>query len=323
MNEDYLIDSIGRLDEDIIQRVNEVRISKKSRPNSRKWFSMAACIALFLSVVFTAEATSGTVSNLLAPLFGGAQTEIVDEIGVPIGASTTVDGYTLTADAIIGDRHNLAIVYTLSREDGQPIPEKVFFKEWQTDVIRGTSGGGSLRTVEDEEHPNVIHFVESWHRRVPLIGRVVTASFSTLAIYNEGEEDTILSDGTWKLTYTLRHMDSSEKLPVDDFFITDDGGNQYELNSILLSPVGIHLDMTLQNASFEYFNHGAFHDFNVRLALKDGTEIPLEGGGGGGMTEGDKTAEVAYSAMFDIPVPREDIKSIMICDAVYEMNQTD
>ena len=314
MNKDYLIDSIGRLDEDIIQKVHEVRISKKSRPNSWKWFSMAACIALFLSIVFTAEATSGTVSNLLAPLFGGAQTEIVDEIGVPIGASTTVDGYTLTADAIIGDRHNLAIVYTLSREDGQPIPEK---------VIRGTSGGGSLRTVVDEEHPNVIHFVESWHRRVPLIGRVVTASFSTLAIYNEGEEDTILSESTWKLTYTLRHMDSSEKLPVDDFFITDDGGNQYELNSILLSPVGIHLDMTLQNASFEYFNHGAFYDFNVCLALKDGTEIPLEGGGGGGMTEGDKTAEVAYSAMFDIPVPREDIKSIMICDAVYEMNQTD
>lgn len=321
MNKDYLIDSIGRLDEDIIQRVNEVRISKKSRQNSRKWFSMAACIALFLSIVFTAEATSGTVSNLLAPLFGGAQTEIVDEIGVPIGASTTVDGYTLTADAIIGDRHNLAIVYTLSREDGQPIPEKVFFKEWQTDVIRGTSGGGSLRTVEDEEHPNVIHFVESWHRRVPLIGRVVTASFSTLAIYNEGEEDTILSESTWKLTYTLRHMDSSEKLPVDDFFITDDGGNQYELNSILLSPVGIHLDMTLHNPVFE---EGVFRYFDVCLLLQDGTEMPLEnGGGGGGMTMGDKTAEVAYSAMFDIPVPRKDIKAIVICDAIYELNNAD
>ena len=86
---------------------------------------MAACIALVLSIALTAEATNGTVSNLLAPIFGGAQTEIVDDIGVPIGASTSVNGYTLTVDAIIGDRYSVMIAYTLSRDDGQPIPENI------------------------------------------------------------------------------------------------------------------------------------------------------------------------------------------------------
>ena len=58
------------------------------------------------------------------------------------------------------------------------------------------------------------------------------------------------------------------------------------------------------------------------LLLKDGTLLPLEGGGGGGMTEGDKTMEISYSSMFEIPVPREDIQAIIICDTKYELDNT-
>lgn len=41
-------------------------------------------------------------------------------------ASVTVNGYTLTADAVIGDRYNIANVYTLTRDDGQPSGERLF-----------------------------------------------------------------------------------------------------------------------------------------------------------------------------------------------------
>lgn len=320
MNKDNVIDSIGRIDDDIIQKVNAARSGKKRKLKFRRWISLAACFVLILSAALTAEAANGTVSNLLAPLFGGAQTEIVDEIGVPIGASTSVNGYTLTADAIIGDRYNVAIVYTLSRDDGEPIPDDTFFLDWQTNIIRGGSGGGSLCPVRDEDNPNILHFVESWHRQAPLTGRIVNASFSTLAIYNKDSEDTIIAEGTWDLTYTLRYQDSSGKIPVKDLYVTDKGGSYYKVQKILLSPVGIHLDMILYEP---VFGAPKLADFEISLLLTDGTEMLLEGGGGGGMRDGDKTAKLSYSAMFDIPIPREDIKAIIICDTTYELNSTD
>ena len=318
MRKDQILDSLGRIDDQVIRKVNKARNVRKPKLQVRRWAAFAACFVLILSMALTAEATNGTVSNLLAPLFGGAQTEIVDKIGVPIGASTTVDGYTLTADAIIGDRYNVAIVYTLSRDDGEPIPDDTYFKEWQTNILGGASGGGSLCPVRDDENPNVIHFIESWHRQAPLIGRIVKVSLSNLAIYNE-EEDIILSEGKWELTFTLRYDDSSEKLLVKDLYATDEGGCKYKVEEILLSPVGLHLDMILYDP---VFGQAPLMDFEVSLLLKDGTLLPLEGGGGGGMTEGDKTMEISYSSMFEIPVPREDIQAIIICDTKYELGNT-
>lgn len=128
MSKTVVIDSLGRIDDDIIQKVNAARIGKKRKLEFRKWISLAACFILILSVALTAEAANGTVSNLLAPIFGGAQTEITDKIGVPIGASTSVSGYTLTVDALIGDRYSVMIAYTLSRDDGQPIPDNIEFQ---------------------------------------------------------------------------------------------------------------------------------------------------------------------------------------------------
>lgn len=86
-------DTKGRIDDQVIQKVNEARNTQKPRLQVRRWAAFEACFVLILSMALTAEAMNGTVSNLLAPLFGGAQTEIVDEIGVPIGASTSVNGY--------------------------------------------------------------------------------------------------------------------------------------------------------------------------------------------------------------------------------------
>ena len=52
--------------------------------------------------------------------------------------------------------------------------------------------------------------------------------------------------------------------------------------------------------------------------------MPLpDGGGGGHWTEGDKKADIDYYADFDIPIPREDIKAIVICGTTYELNSTE
>lgn len=314
MSKDQILDSLGRIDDEVILKVNEARTAKKPKLNVRRWAALAACFALIISIALTVEATNGTVSNLLAPLFGGAQTEIVDEIGVPIGASATVNGYTLTLDAIIGDRYSVMVAYTLSRDDGQAIPENIDF------VSRGFNGSGyGTKILVDEDAPSVAHFHLRWRRNEPIIGRIVTATFTDLVIDN-GEDDEVIAEGTWQIKYTLRYPDSTEALPVKDFEVVDDGGRRYKVKEIMLSPVGIHLDLVFFEPDYE---GGIFKDFSMSLIMTDGTELPLpDGGGGGHWTEGDKKADVDYYANFDIPIPREDIKAIVICGTTYELNNS-
>ena len=312
MSKNQILDSLGRIDDEVIQNVNEARVARKPKLQVRRWAAFAACFALIISMALTAEATNGTVSNLLAPLFGGAQTEIVDKIGVPIGASASVNGYTLTMDAIIGDRYSVMVAYTLSRDDGQPIPENIDFRS------RGFSGSGySTKIIINEDDPSNAQFHLRWRRNDPIIGRIVTATFTDLII-DDGENDVIHAEGTWEIKYTLRYPDSTEELPVKPFEIVDDGGRQFKVEGIMLSPLGIHLDLIFFAPDYE---GGVFKDFTMSLVMTDGTEMLLnDGGGGGSWKEGDKKADVDYYAEFDVPIPRDDIKEIIICDVTYELN---
>ena len=312
MNKNQILDSLGRIDDEVIQNVNEARVARKPKLQVRRWAAFAACFALIISMALTAEATNGTVSNLLAPLFGGAQTEIVDKIGVPIGASASVNGYTLTMDAIIGDRYSVMVAYTLSRDDGQPIPENIDFRS------RGFSGSGySTKIIINEDDPSNAQFHLRWRRNDPIIGRIVTATFTDLII-DDGENDVIHAEGTWEIKYTLRYPDSTEELPVKPFEIVDDGGRRFKVEGIMLSPLGIHLVLIFFDPDYE---GGVFKDFTMSLVMTDGTEMLLnDGGGGGSWKEGDKKADVDYYAEFDIPIPREDIKEIIICGVTYELN---
>ena len=312
MSKNQILDSLGRIDDEVIQNVNEARVARKPKLQVRRWAAFAACFALIISMALTAEATNGTVSNLLAPLFGGAQTEIVDKIGVPIGASASVNGYTLTMDAIIGDRYSVMVAYTLSRDDGQPIPENIDFRS------RGFSGSGySTKIIINEDDPSNAQFHLRWRRNDPIIGRIVTATFTDLII-DDGENDVIHAEGTWEIKYTLRYPDSTEELPVKPFEVLDDGGRRFKVEGIMLSPLGIHLDLIFFDPDYE---GGVFKDFTMSLVMTDGTEMLLnDGGGGGSWKEGDKKADVDYYAEFDVPIPRDDIKEIIICGVTYELN---
>ena len=314
MSKDLILDSLGRIDDEVIQNVNEARVARKPKLQVRRWAALAACFVLIISMALTAEATNGTVSNLLAPLFGGAQTEIVDKIGVPIGASASVNGYTLTADAIIGDRYSVIIAYTLSRDDGQPIPENIDFED------RGMMASGYSTRIEiDEEDPSIARFHERWRLDVPIIGRIVSPAFTNLIIDN-GEDDTLLVEGVWELTFTFRYPDVTEKLPIKSFEVTDDGGNRYKVKKMMLSPVGVHLDLVFYNPHHE---GGIFKDFTMSLIMADGTEMSLTtGGGGGGWAMGDTEANISYYANFNIPIPRDDIKAIVICGTTYELSNS-
>jgi hypothetical protein len=96
------------------------RAERRARRPLLRTALIAACLTAALAVTAGATGVLKSAAEAFAPIFGGsaAQTEIIDKIGYPVGASDTAGGVTITADAVLGDQYNAAIVFTITRDDG-------------------------------------------------------------------------------------------------------------------------------------------------------------------------------------------------------------
>lgn len=305
------------LDDELIDEAIGSNERKKKVFNFKIFWTVAASIAIIAGLLLTAEATNGGVSNALAPLFNMAQTELVDDVGVPVGVSATADGYTLTADAAIGDRYNVAVVYTLTRDDGQPIPEIVTFNNWNSDLTNKVSGaGGSLHRVADKDHPNKMHFVETWSVSGSIFNRYITVDFSDLEFKTENGDWETIAEGPWELSYTLRYKDSTIKVPAVSTKVTDIEGKEYIIKKIQLSPFGIHIDGKWLHPVMGEDNN--MHCFSVKICKTDGEIIELEDRNiRWGFGEKSKAARFDYSAMFPEPILTDNVESLIICDTEF------
>ena len=82
-----------------------------------------AAVGVAAAVVLTVGASATGVLRSAGEAFQGmfgptADTEIIDKIGRPVGASDTDNGVTVTADAIIGDKYHYAVTYSIAKVDG-------------------------------------------------------------------------------------------------------------------------------------------------------------------------------------------------------------
>ncbi|MDU1881500.1 MAG: DUF4179 domain-containing protein, partial [Eggerthella sp.] len=104
------------------QRIEAVAAAEPlPRPTrrSRALVIAAAAAVLALAVGCTAYA-SGMLGRASAPAKETpATTEVVDGIGRP-DAHASSDGVTVTAEAVMGDRSNYAIVFSIAKDDGTP-----------------------------------------------------------------------------------------------------------------------------------------------------------------------------------------------------------
>lgn len=336
MTADLLYDAIGEIREDLLADAEAVRL--RSRRRFLRHLAVACAAVLLLALPVSAEMRTGYVSNLLIPLYGGTQTELVDSIGVPLNASTTVNGYTLTADAVIGDRYNIAVVYTLCREDGEPMPEGIRFANWDSWFTKtpnpfGGGGGGYLRFDLSEDRTS-LKITEQWSSsgRLFLFRRKATTTFMGLEIWDkETGTFTDLQEGTWELNFTIRYKDTTRNLRLDDLQVVSSQGHKFTVHRVQLSPFGVNIRLTVPNpnygkpeltedASEEEIRSRSPRQFEFGLRLKDGTVIPIEGGGGSHGSLEEETLKGDFHAMFDQPIPLEQIEALIFCGTEYPLN---
>lgn len=242
----------------------EIYGRRKLRPRSL----LAASLAIsLLCTTAGAELSRGTVTNLLAPLFGSARTELLEEVGRPVNASVSADGYTLTAEAIIGDRHNLVISYSFTREDGNPVPEHADFEYYAGHILSLGAGSCDIFKKIDPDEPNKLWIYEHYTIRGSIPRTVQVGAYNFV---QHGTEDTLIASGPWLLSLTLRYPDTTMELP--GFSFSDAAGRVWELDTFSYSALGCFLSGT---ASGTVTGGPGLNQLDASMTLKDGTIIPI------------------------------------------------
>lgn len=311
--------------------------AQSSRPSKGRAIPLRRVCALGAAAVLTGALCLGAAaSGVLKPaaqafgaVFGTApaQTEIIDRIGHPLDARTTVDGVTVQADAIIGDTYSYAIVYSIYREDSAPItadpdPNRdgalaLRFGDWDTDVGHLGGAHGTAWFFDEDPADNAIQFVQLLTADAPLEPGTATARLTDLK-QGIGEDAALLAEGTWELRFDFAFEDSSLELPGGQSFTVD--GKTAVLNSVSISPLSLRIDYTVDTPVQPGDNtSGALdrylHPQEMFLTLTDGSRIDLTGFGGGVQPEGD-TARCEISGVFDRIFPLDTIESITLGEAV-------
>lgn len=297
-----------------------------------------AAIGIAAALVFTMGAGATVVYNKLASeafsgVFGTAQTEIVDKIGRPIGASATSNGVTITADAIIGDKYHYAITYTIQKDNGTAFdfdPADVvngkylplMFGEWDTDIGWNSGRHGSSYFYDADPNDNAIQYVEMMETGEKLTHRTAKAKFKNLRLLTENE-DRVIAEGKWSLKFDLNFEDASISLPAGQTM--DLHGMAATIDEITLSPIALRVDYTVdeevqwdeQAESGRESAHDReqmlryFESVSIILTKTDGTTIDLSNAGGGVKPRNGKTI-CQKGSVFEEIVPLEEIDHITV-----------
>lgn len=301
--------------------------------------AIAAAAVLVLVVGGGAYATGALMSmaNVFDDVFGGppAKTEVVDKIGRPVGASVSSGGVTVKAEAIIGDRANYVVVFSVSKDDGTAfdVPEAsdngcfpLGFGGPSMVRVDGTNGGGGSAYFYDADPTdNALQYVQKLSVGTfdgTVIGKTARVDLRDLMMYGDGEPR-LIAEGAWKMKFVMNYEDTSIDVAAGQSF--DLNGMRATVDSIALSPIAVTVEYTVEGTiRYEEQESGRMSERNVveterfevpiMLTLVDGTTIDASNGASASRVDGELT-RCRKATIFDGFVDVDEVVSIKIGDA--------
>lgn len=316
---------------------------RRSGRRRHRWARIAAglALALVLGGGGTVTVAAGVLPNpadVLSDVFGGApaQTELLNEVGHPIGASATSNGATVTAEAVVGDRSNYTVVYSIEFDDPSALegvePNGGGTLTYVGDAflrVDGTmGGGGSARLYDLDPTDNSLQLVQAMGVRTwndaSIVGRTARFSMSRIDVFTEGGEVVTLASGTWNLKFEMNYVDTTVDLPAGQE--TTWQGASVTIDSVEVSSVGVTVEYTIDRQIGDLGPSGQMSDealarqnavtgLPVIVAFADGTTFDATNANTTAVKKDDGTSAVTKTATFDRIVAAGDIVSVTVGDA--------
>lgn len=321
---------------------------RRSSRRTATWLRAAALLALVavLGGGGTVAVASGVLpnpANVLSDIFGEApaQTELLDGIGRPIGASCTSNGVTVTAEAIVGDRFNYCVVYSIEREDGEQIADATandagtlnLTADGSLAVDGAVSGGGSAYFYDADPSDNAIQFVQTmsvttWDGS-GIIGRTARFSMNGIRSIRENGESATVASGSWSLKFTMNYVDSSIELPSGQS--TTWQGSTVTVDAATVSSLGITVNYTIDRQIGDLGPSGKMSDeataeqdavigLPITVTMADGTVFDATNANSYAEKQANGTSTVSKSFIFSRIVDTNEVASVTVGDATIPVN---
>ena len=251
--------------------------------------AVTAVLAIVIGGAGTAMATGvlPLPSDMLSDIFDGpaSQTEIIDRIGRPVGASCSNNGVTVTADAIMGDKDMVTIAYTLTFDD--PAALKKLSEPGENGTIAGSvdgnvyvdgehGGQGQSWLIDKNPNDSSIQYFAQFSVESPgLMGRTVRTHINSLVVPRAGKElpeyKKILT-GPWDLKFQLNYEDTSVTIPAPKS--VNFNGTKATIQEATVSCVGVSVRYNIDR-SIEHDNNSDKMSQNMEESMDAVGNIPL------------------------------------------------
>lgn len=332
----------ARLDEEEnLGEVRKVDAPKTRRPPLRairgrkNSLRRAAAAIVVLSVLVASTAavhamTGGkpAVSAIEDVFYGApADTEIVGDIGKPVGASSTDAGIRITCDSLLGDANNVAIIYTLEREDGASL-ESIAQKNADGKYPISFSGSSGLEVdgVETEEGAGYfydsepgdgkIQYVQLQHLRTrdgdSLVGKSACVTLQGLQAVNSEDDGAtrLLASGTWSFKFKLAYRDATSVYTCDER--ASFGEKEVLVEQVRVSPLAIEV---VYSGSDDWVE---LRDIPISVQYRDGDSWQAESFSVHSKKDSDEYT-LTKSFFLDRVVGEEAISSVTIGDLTLDL----
>lgn len=251
--------------------------------------AVTAVLAIVIGGAGTAMATGvlPLPSDMLSDIFDGpaSQTEIIDRIGRPVGASCSNNGVTVTADAIMGDKDMVTIAYTLTFDD--PAALKKLSEPGENGTIAGSvdgnvyvdgehGGQGQSWLIDKNPNDSSIQYFAQFSVESPgLMGRTVRTHINSLVVPRAGKElpeyKKILT-GPWDLKFQLNYEDTSVTIPAPKS--VNFNGTKATIQEATVSCAGVSVRYNIDR-SIEHDNNSGKMSQNMEESMDAVGNIPL------------------------------------------------
>lgn len=265
------------------------RIARHPVRTAARIAAVTAVLAIVIGGAGTAMATGvlPLPSDMLSDIFDGpaSQTEIIDRIGRPVGASCSNNGVTVTADAIMGDKDMVTIAYTLTFDD--PAALKKLSEPGENGTIAGSvdgnvyvdgehGGQGQSWLIDKNPNDSSIQYFAQFSVESPgLMGRTVRTHINSLVVPRAGKElpeyKKILT-GPWDLKFQLNYEDTSVTIPAPKS--VNFNGTKATIQEATVSCVGVSVRYNIDR-SIEHDNNSGKMSQNMEESMDAVGNIPL------------------------------------------------